>query len=33
MSAEGPVLHVGRRFRVDDPAQQIEWLSRYNLAR
>lgn len=31
MTSEGPILDTGRRFRVDDAAQQIEWLARYNL--
>jgi transcriptional regulator len=31
MSSEAPTLHVGRRFRVDDRDQQLQWLATYNL--
>jgi len=32
MSVDHPVLHVGRRFRVDDRTRQLEWLATYSLS-
>jgi transcriptional regulator len=31
MSDDGPIIHVGRSFRVTDRSQALEWLATYNL--